>query len=80
MYYKSGNMPLSTSDVILENYGASIHNASSFIIFPNILPTIYYDVYCATISSEGSIISYEEMLKAAQKNYTYQENVPLPYK
>ena len=62
MYYKPGYMPLSTFDVISENYGASVHNTSSSIIFPDILPTMYYDIYCATISSEGSIISYEEML------------------
>ena len=70
MYYKPGNAPLSASDVILENYGAKVSTStSSSIIFPNILPTMYYDIYCATISSEGSVISYEEMLIDKQNLY-----------
>ena len=40
-------------------------NSSSLIQFPNILPTLFYDIYCATISSEVSRISYKDMIDHA---------------
>ena len=70
MYYNPGIIPNSINSIIMANNVNTIQNATTIITLNGILSAKYYDIYCATISSQGAIMSYNNMLASKKSVFT----------